>query len=351
MSGRSSLADVFAEQARACEALGSPLYASLLGHCVEDIDAGGPIVSVLAGHEQDPGPSALALRLLGSVHRLVLDGALPELAAHYPSVGGDGDPEAAWRALHRALGTHAGSISPLMGQPPQTNEVGRSGALIGGLLHVAARFGQPVDLHEIGASAGLNLLADRFCYLDDRDRVLWGDRSSPVRLRDAWRGPRPPLDAPLAIAGRVGSDLAPLDATTDDGSRRLLAYVWPDMTERLARTRAAIELARASRPEVDRLDAAAAVDRIRLLSGRAVVLWHSVMWQYLPAATQQTVILRLERLGADATQAAPLVHLFLEPTRRAPGRDHEFLVVLRTWPGERRVIGVSVGHGLPVTWE
>ena len=318
---------------------------------MEDIRADGPVRSVLAGHEHDPGPSALALRLLGSVHRLVLEGGLPELAAHYPSVGGDGDADAAWVALRSALDCHAAAISPLLEQAPQTNEVGRSGALLGGLLHVAARFGLPVDLHEIGSSAGLNLLADRFCYLDEREQVLWGDPASPVRLRDAWRGRLPPVDAALTIATRVGTDIAPLDPTTLDGQRRLLAYVWPDMAARLARTRAAIEVARRLPPYVERLDAAAAVERIELLPGRAVVLWHSVMWQYLPGPTQEAVTARLDHLGAAATAEAPLVRLILEPTRRAPGRDREFLVILQTWPGERRILGASDGHGVPVSWE
>ncbi len=351
MNEGSSFVETFAEQARACEALGSPLYASLLRHCADDICADGPVRSVLAGHEHDPGPSALGLRLLGSVHRLVLAGELPELAAHYPSVGGDGDADAAWVALRRVLASRAEAISPLLEQAPQTNEVGRCAALLGGLLHVAARFGLPVDLHEIGSSAGLNLLAERFCYLDDHEQVLWGDPASPVRLGNAWRGQLPPVDAPLRIASRVGTDVAPLDVTTLDGQRRLLAYVWPDMTGRLARTRAAIQLAHRSPPCLERLDAAAAVERIEPVPGRAVVLWHSVMWQYLPGPTQEAVTARLDHLGAAATAEAPLVRLSMEPGRRELGRDHEFLVILQTWPGERAILGASDGHGLPVSWE
>ena len=57
-------------------------------------------------------------------------------------------------------------------------------------------------------------------------------------------------------------------------------------------------------------------------------------------------------LGAAATSRSPFVHPFLEPVRRTPEAEHEFLVVLRTWPGgERRVLGHSVGHGLPTVWE
>ncbi|MGA9749081.1 MAG: DUF2332 family protein, partial [Nocardioides sp.] len=78
----------------------------------------------------------------------------------------------------------------------------------------------------------------------------------------------------------------------------------------------------------------------------------SVMWQYLPAADQTAVQERIDALAAEARDDQPFAHLCLEPSRRTPGRDHEFLVVLVLWPtGERRVLGTSVGHGVPTTWE
>ena len=54
-------------QAEACGELGSPMYAELLAALADDAEAGGPTARVLEGHEDDPGPSALALRLVGSV--------------------------------------------------------------------------------------------------------------------------------------------------------------------------------------------------------------------------------------------------------------------------------------------
>src|SRR3954464_15597762 len=78
----------FRTQARACEHLGSPMYADLLARLADDLEAGGPSARVLAGHENDPGPSGLALRLAGSVHRLVLSGEAAELEEFYPTTGG-----------------------------------------------------------------------------------------------------------------------------------------------------------------------------------------------------------------------------------------------------------------------
>nr|WP_273482782.1 DUF2332 domain-containing protein [Kribbella italica] len=151
-------------QAIACEELGSPLYADLLRRLVDDYELGGVTTRVLAGHEQDPGPSALALRLLGSVHRLVLAGEAPELAVFYPSTGGEWDPVLGWEAFEQVLQSRGAELQNLLGQAPQTNEVGRATALYGGLLRLHEVVPLPVRLFEIGASGGLNLRADCFRY-------------------------------------------------------------------------------------------------------------------------------------------------------------------------------------------
>ncbi|MDP9480944.1 MAG: DUF2332 domain-containing protein, partial [Actinomycetota bacterium] len=77
---RGAVARRLRRQAEACRALGSPLYAHLLERSAVDAEAGGPAWAVLAGHEDDPPDSALALRLMGAVHRLVLEGRAPALA-------------------------------------------------------------------------------------------------------------------------------------------------------------------------------------------------------------------------------------------------------------------------------
>jgi hypothetical protein len=76
------------------------------------------------------------------------------------------------------------------------------------------------------------------------------------------------------------------------------------------------------------------------------------MWQYLPAPDQAAISERIGALGARATGDTPFAYLFAEPTRRTPGSEHEFLVVLELWPsGERRILGACAAHGVPCTWE
>jgi hypothetical protein len=349
--------DLFRQQALACDDLGSPMYADLFEHLADDLEAGGPTARVLQGHEDDPGPSALALRLAGGVHRLVLAGEAAELAGFYPSAGGTWSGDRGVAAVVAFLADRGEEVRPLLDQPPQTNEVGRSAALLGGLLRLVDAAPLPVRLFEIGSSGGLNLQADLFRFVTadpvDPAHAAWGPEDSPVVLDPAWRGDPVPVSAPLEVVERGGSDVSPVDVTTDDGSLTLRSYVWPDQTARHERLAGAIALARGRPTHVERADAASYVDRLRLEPGTLTVLWHSVMWQYVPADQQARVTARLEELGEEASSETRLAHVYAEPVRREPGERHRFLVCAHTWPGggRRRVLGAMEPHGPPVTWE
>ena len=65
-------------------------------------------------------------------------GRRPTLAATYPSAGGKADPEAAWDGFHRRLVEERfADVEAGIDRRVQTNEVGRSTALVGGFLEVA----------------------------------------------------------------------------------------------------------------------------------------------------------------------------------------------------------------------
>ena len=337
-------------QAVACRELGSPLYAGLLEHAADDLLAGGPVAAVLDGYLDAPWRSALALRMLGGVHALVLTGQAPELAAFYPSAGGTADPgpdgARAWAALRQVLAEQRDTIRGWLDRPPQTNEVGRAAALLGGLRHIGAEARLPVRLVEIGASAGLNLRADRFHVPGEAGR--YGDPSSPVTLVGAWRG-APPPEGPVDVAGRTGGDRSPIDPTTDPGKLALAAYVWPDQRDRMERLRGALTVAADVPADLRQELASDTLERIGLAEGSWTVLWHSIVRQYLDDEQRAAVSEGIRTLGAAATPSARFAWLSLEPHRRTS--NGECLVTLTTWPGgANRVLGSAPPHGLPVTW-
>ncbi|MEW6471236.1 MAG: DUF2332 domain-containing protein [Actinomycetota bacterium] len=331
-------------QAEACARLGSPLYASLLSRAAEDVEAGGVIARVIGGRPAT-NASALGLRLLGSVHRLVLDGDAPELAATYPSAGGHADPEAAWPAFTAVIEKRFDAVNAGIDRPVQTNEVGRAGALVGGFLEVARATDLPLRVFEVGASAGLNLRWDRFFY--EARGATWGPPESPVRLC-SYNSDRPlPFDVEARVVERAGCDAAPVDATTEEGRLTLLSYVWPDQIHRLRLLRAALEVAAALPVALEKAEAIAwAIERWQPKPGTATVLFHSIVMQYLPddrrAAFKQLV---RSRGAADATADAPLAWLRFEPV------GDEAAVRLAVWPGGTdHTLAWSGFHGQNVRW-
>ena len=128
----------------------------------------------------------------------------------------------------------------------QTNEPARCATL----LPVLARLPQPLALIEVGASAGLCLLPDRYGYDYGRGMVLpAGGSGFPVFACAANEATPIPREMPTII-WRAGLDLNPLDASDPAQVAWLETLVWPEQTERLANLRAAIKIAAAFKPRI-----------------------------------------------------------------------------------------------------
>jgi hypothetical protein len=351
-AGTEHLLHMLRSQGGFCAVSGSPMYGELFELVATDVEAGGVFAAILAGHEDDPSRHAVPLRLLGGLHRLVLDGRAPQLRRWYPSTGGRWDAAKAWPEILRTAAQHRNSLRAALDQPPQTNEVGRSAALIGGLLRINNGFDLPVRLFEIGSSAGLNMRPDHYHYRYDSGLGggRWGPVDSPVTIEDAWRGAPPPGGA-VRIVERNGYDIAPIDVTGADGETTLLSYVWPDQAARLDRLRGAIAVARDVPARLHRSTAAEAVAGLTLADGALTVLWHSITWQYLSDDEQAAVREGIDAVGAKADARSPFTHLTLEPAREGPDAPIKFLVRARSWPGgELAILAECHPHGPPVNW-
>jgi len=360
---RLGLAALFSQQSDAARENGSPLYADIARAAALDLAGASVLTGLLEPWARSRAGDMLPLRVLGAAHRLVLERGAPALAMWFPSVGGVAPTNAAGRgacyaAWVDALAAHRSRLPELLANPPQTNDPGRGAGLSGMLSIVADTWGLPIRLHELGASAGLNLHADRM-------RLLWpggswGPPDSPLVLHDAWRGgPMPPATAPDVIE-RVGCDLAPVDVATTQGRLLLTSYTWPDQPARFERLRAAYELAMRTTVELRQVDMLEHLRSLSPVPGTALVVWHSSTWMYLNAVERVEARAAFARLGSRATPNAPVVHIAREYLGE---RLHaRFAVVTQWWPPPQNHVaqGFSAGsaiqyadspaHGLPVTW-
>lgn len=334
--------DAFLKQAGFCRKSGSALTATMVEAASRTLDETTETGRRILHWPGDPIFDALPLRLTGGLHALARRGDVAALTALYQH--GIGDPDAALRA---AVDGHDAWLSSWLDSPPQTNEVGRSGPLMAGLMEATARIGLPIQLLELGASAGLNNNLDRFAY--DLGGRLAGDQSSAVRIRPDWTGP-PPAQASPQIVARAGVDQTAVDLSQDGAAEHLIAYVWPDQTERLARIEAALAVAQRFPPQIEEADAGDWI--IRQLAqpqppGTLRVVMHSVFWQYLTRETRDRIHAAILQAGAGATVERPFAWLKFEPFDVTA----VMALKLRLWPsGDDLILAECHAHGTWVRW-
>ena len=338
-------AAAFANQVDYCRANGAPLTAAIVKAVWARVEPSSALGRALHEWPGDPLADVLPLRVAAGVRALHLSGAAGELV---PLYRGELTRDALGEVIASVLVDHEAAILPWLEGPPQTNEAGRSAGLMAGLLWLSGSgFGERFELIEIGSSAGINLMMDRFGF--DLGGVRVGDPGSPVQIAPRWEG-APPPDAPIEIVSLVGCDRDPIDLASAAGRVRLAAYVWPEMKARLALLEQAFALADAETPKVVAADAADFVEA-RLAepqpSGVTRVLMHSLVWQYLPDATQDRIRRAMDAAGAKADAERPLAWLSLEGDRTL--LQHRLHV--RAWPGGNKVeLARAHAHGAWMDW-
>jgi hypothetical protein len=242
----------FAEDARGR----SPAYESLAGSVAED---------------------AAILRFLGTLPPAKRQPNLLFAAARYLL----GTP-AAITGLRALVSENRAELSEVMlARRTQTNEPARCATLLPAL----AQLPPPLALIEVGASAGLTLLFDRYSYDFAGHRIAGQDPQAPT-LRCEPRGPVPLPDRLPEIAWRAGLDLNPLDVTSEDDVRWLSCLVWPGEGDREQRLADAIAAARRDPPLVHRGDLLTGLPALaaQAPAGATLVVYHSAVLAYLAPA-------------------------------------------------------------------
>ena len=331
------------QQAMNNESLGSPFTARVLRLLADRLRPDTALTRRLFDWPGDIGPGAASvpLRLLGGLQALVLQGDAPDLIACYPP-NLPCDDDRLWRAIDTAMRDKAEFLDTWLNSPPQTNEVRRAAVMIAAGHWLADHYGLPMTLSELGASGGLNLMWDHYALSVNGQN--FGPSAAAFTLSPDWNGALPPPTPPL-VADRRGVDLNPLDPHDPRDALRLTAYLWADQPDRLARTRAAIAVARAP---VDKGDAAAwLAERLASpLPGHLHLVYHTIAWQYFPPDTQKACLDALFAAGQAATPDAPLARLSME----ADGGKGA-AITLWLWPeGQKISLGRVDFHGRWLDW-
>ncbi|MFM9865712.1 MAG: DUF2332 domain-containing protein [Micropepsaceae bacterium] len=331
-----------------CQQNGAPFTAQVLQAIRENLTGGGSLAALMTPWPGNPLADALVLRATGALHLMVRTNRAPKLAAFYPGHGDKPwDPAAAGRVIENAVATHRAFVQDILSGPPQTNETGRAAVLMPGYAEIARRTGLPLSILEIGASAGLNLLWDRFAYRYG-DRFI-GDANAPVTIEAEWRGPWCNVERLPTVVAKRGCDQAPIDLGRPGAADRLIAYVWPEQKARLARVEAAIALAGREKPPLEKADAGEWLERqlAAQVPGAATVVAHTIVWQYIAKETRQRIEALLKATGERATKAAPLAWLTLEQF----AADQLPEVRLTLWPGgQTQKIATAHPHGAWIEW-
>lgn len=293
----------------------------------------------------EPTADALPLRLVGGLHALHRTGKDQRLGDVFTGAVTDEAEVAA--ILAKTLIAHDDALYSWLDSPPQTNEPGRSAALMVGLVDVTRRFSQPIELLEIGSSAGLNLMIDRFSF--DLGGTYYGPADAAVKIRPEWRGEAPP-PADVRFASIRGVDVQPIDARDPAAAKRLAAYAWIDTPERITRIEQVIALINTDPPSLTRGDAAAWLEEQLALpqaEGTTRTLIHSVVWQYLGEERQDRIRAAMASAAAAATPDRALAWVRMEPNKDTAVQE----VWVQAWPGATapRRVALSHAHGTWVT--
>ncbi len=339
----SEIREAFREQAAFCRQMGSPITADALDTIAERLDPQSATGRTLMDWQGDPRSSAdnVTLRLAGGLHALARKGEDETLASAY-----HGEADIA-PAVEKALGEHDEELAAWLEKPPQTNEVGRAAPIMAGLMVASRRFALPIDLLELGSSAGLVLNLNRYRY--DLGGVEAGEPTSPLTLKPEWRG-NPPPEAKVDIITQRGVDRHPIYLSTPEAAERLIAYIWPDQPERIDRAEKAIRLARAFTPPVISGEAADWTEgRVtsRQADGVMRILFHTVAFQYFGGDEKERIRAAMARAGEQASDNKPLGWLSLELNDEKTA----FELRLKLWPGGDEIhLANAHPHGNWVEW-
>ena len=330
--------EYFADEARR---VGSPLYERLS----QGIGGDEGLREFANGVRPGQPPANI---LFAAVHFLLLRGAQHPLRRFYVNLGGSLSGEDPFPAFKDFVETHRAALAPLIASHvTNTNEAGRSAILAVGFRKVAMEAGEPLNLIEIGPSAGLNMIWDQYAvrYRHGTESIMLGD--GDLVLDCELRGEKlPPLGPAPKIASRVGLERSPVELSDPDARDWLRALVWPDRVERFTRLEKAIAIYARHKPNIIAGDALMNLtDAIaRVSEDQPVCVYHTSAVYQFTDDMRETLDAILTIAGLRRT----IWRLSLESTQK--GDDPLLLYSYRDGKNETLTLGLAHPHGAWLEW-
>ena len=185
--------------------------------------------------------------LYGAVHTLLLKGSEHPLKEYYPSlIANPKSYKDAFDPFKDFCLTYRNEIEVIMrSRLVQTNEVRRCAYLYPVFCMIYEKLNRPLALIEIGTSAGLQLLWDRYSYSYGQNKV-YGNKESKLVIKAEIKGEHFPIlhMTPPPVSNRIGFDLNTIDLTDEDEYFWLKSLIWPEHKERFSLFEEAAEYAR-----------------------------------------------------------------------------------------------------------
>lgn len=234
----------------------------------------------------------------------------------------------------------------MLSHSTQTNEPGRCAVL----LPVLARLPQPLALIEVGASAGLCLLPDRYAYNYAGHAVQTDDAPADTPAFPCAASPETPLPRTVPrIVWRAGLDLNPLDVNNAEQMTWLETLVWPEQTDRADRLKAAVRIARAAPPRIVRGDLRDGLQALIAEAPRDAtrVVFHTAVLAYLPNETERQAFAASALSSCDywISNEGPSVFPNIAARAPAPVASGRFILAANGVP-----LAWTDPHGAAMEW-
>ena len=268
----------FRAAAHIYKGMGSPLYEVF---CLKGAD--DPDMIALASNAMANGR---AIHIFTAVHHLLLRNPNDPLSRYYPTLTDNPTPpDGAYPAFARYCAEHRGEILQLLKtHTVQMTYVERCRSLVTPLSVIAQQAGEPLNLVEIGCSAGVLLTFDKYAY-DLRGQGAVGPADAALTLTGELRG-GPALRIPK-IGTRTGLDLRVVNVKSEEERRWILASTYPETREQQVRLAKALDVVAATDIRMLQGDALDLLPRVLAETPGPLCVYHSACLMYWSPEAQR----------------------------------------------------------------